>query len=492
MTTAIKTSLGLSAVAALLLSTACGADGNTGRNPPSDELVKQIPWLNGAVPFGDANGVLATAPVPVYPPVGLNRPDPGSAPVDACTAEAAYEFAPWVATMEPEQYAEEAGESEDWAGIGYAIRWAGADDWTRGSWRSPGFQNWYPGLAGKFSPSVWGTPAAAVGSAGFGPSFAPSCNKPNNNVLRMHGSGFRYYGGNYAHILSGDNYSTSNFCPPGSSLCPPVTEPGATKDSAGFPLAPTKNDVTGGTWQLRALHTYWDGSAYDGVSFWARRGPEGMGSLLVTINTKDTSDDLNRQNETYCRRIFACRTQCLNYQPCQPSTIGGDLTNDPINPQPVMRCYDFEAAAREGRSVPLPENSSDSMSAGGDMLDAIYPRCGNKCTFRTTYPDADFEGKDCRPYTFTSGESGEYCYDESEGAPATREERCGDGFTAYRQLSTDWKLYTVPFSEMRQGGYGKRARDFDRKSMYSITLGWGAGDVDFYIDNVTFYRTKKP
>ena len=44
---------------------------------------------------------------------------------------------------------------------------------------------------------------------------------------------------------------------------------------------------------------------------------------------------------------------------------------------------------------------------------------------------------------------------------------------------------------MRQGGYGKRAKDFDLKSVYSVTLGWGAGDVDFYVDNVSLYRVKK-
>ena len=494
MTTAIKTSLSQCAAFALALVAACGGTGNTGQSPPSDYTVHQIPWTNGAVPQGDAQGTLFTSSLPTYLPIGQDLPDLGSLPVDCNLATAPYEFAPWVATMEPEQYAEEAGgDASQYTGI--AIRWAGADDMTRGSWRSPGFTTWYPGLALLLNASVWGTPAQSVDDPGeahlrapFPKAGLPSC--LGKNVIHMRGSNFRYYGGNVAHILAGDNYASTNHCPEGSSLCAPVTPPGALTDSAGFPTAPTKNDDGSGTYKLPALHTYWDVSAYEGVSFWARRGPDSFGTLLVTMNEKHTSDDQNRQNETFCRRMFACHSQCQNYQPCQESTILGDLKVDGSGAP--MRCYDFKKADREGRTVPGASNAGGTtMGSGDDLLDALYPRCGPKCTFRTTYPDIDLEGKDCRPYTFTSGESAEYCYNESDPPPPSREERCGDGFTSMVQVSGDWKLYTIPFSGMRQGGYGKHAPYFDLKSVYSITLGWGSGNVDFYIDNVSFYRTKK-
>ena len=59
------------------------------------------------------------------------------------------------------------------------------------------------------------------------------------------------------------------------------------------------------------------------------------------------------------------------------------------------------------------------------------------------------------------------------------------------QLTEDWAYYTIPFNEMRQGGYGKVAEvGLDLTSAYSITLGWGPGNVDFFLDNVSFYRTK--
>ena len=507
MTTAIKTSLSLSAVAVVLLSVACGGTGNTGQSPPSSDLVSKIPWVNAAVPQKDAQGVLLTSDVPYYPAIGQQSDDSVVAP-DCDAAVAPYEFAPWVATNEAEDYALAADGDLSMLSqyTGVAIRWAGADDLTRGSWRTPGFATWYPGLLNKLSATVWGTPAQAVSE--IPNKIAPLCKDktgkliPNNYVTHMRGAGFRYYGGNIAHILAGDNYVSGGGydhtdCPKKadgtpSDLCHPAAATGATTDSAGFPLMPTKHDVLQGSWQLGALHTYWDVSAYEGVSFWARRGPDSMGTLSVTMHDKYTSDDMNRQNETFCRRIYACHSECQNYTGCHESLLDTDLVDDPaneaqqINPPKVMRCFDPAVG------MPLPSaGMSGGIGSTDDLLDAIYPRCGKKCTFRKTYPDADFEGKDCRPYTFTSGESAEYCFNENDKPPPSREERCVDGFTSMLQLTGEWKFYTVPFSTMRQGGYGKIAPEFDLHSVYSLILQWGAGNVDFYIDNVSFYRTKK-
>jgi hypothetical protein len=170
----------------------------------------------------------------------------------------------------------------------------------------------------------------------------------------------------------------------------------------------------------------------------------------------------------------------------------------------VYRCYNLKKGA-----IPGPNGG---VGASSDLLDEAYPRCnphadangvpfpkdpvthtythGSACTFRSTYPDADFEGKECRPYTFTSGESGEYCFNADDRPPPSRQERCNDGFTSMLELSEDWQFYTVPFSDMRQGGYGKVAPEFDLTSVYSVTLGWGPGNMDIYLDNVSLYKTR--
>gem|GEM_PF-3508153 len=526
MTTAIKAALCLSAAAAALLAgVACSGPGNSGRNLPDNSptgLTAQVPWLNGGVPQVDLsdpkNPVIVGSKFPIYPFIGQeNDPtvvyDPGSMQTTIdCNALAPYELAPWVETTEPREVFAAGGGTE--ASLrGLLIRWAGADDMTRGSWRSPGFSTWYSGLVNGdgLLNSLWGSPAQSIHdpgslspySAPFPPGPVPDCdpNEPNNWVIHMRGSGFRYYGGNFAHILAGDNYVSNAVydytdCPKNadgsdSDLCHPAPALGATTDTAGFPLSPTKNTLGKPTYQLGALHTYLDLSKYEGVSFWARRGPDGMGSLSVTIQDTHTSDDMNRQNETFCRRIYACHSKCQNYLGCTPAE---QLLNE--NGQPngnVYRCHG---------NIPLPGPSdAGSGTAASDLLDATFPRCEppanvtdghGACSFRTSYPDADFEGKQCKPYTFTSGESAEYCYNPGEDPPPpSREERCGDGYTNTLQLTTDWVFYTVPFSDMRQGGYGKISPELDLKSVYSVTLQWGAGDSDFYIDDVSFYRTKK-
>jgi hypothetical protein len=398
---------------------------------------------------------------------------------------------------------------------------------------------WYPGLAAPSDPNktflnpiIWGTPAQSTSDLGVvspfsapypgasrdangvvQPGLVPNCNRnpdgtpkvANNYVIHMRGAGFRYYGGNIAHILAGDNYNDDALydetdCPkdvPGKpSLCHPKPANGATVDSAGFPLLPTKSVANpGDKYELGALHTYLDVSGYEGVSFWARRGPESMGTLLVTIADKYTSDDMNRQNEKYCRRIFGCYSVCQNGSVCSKTDAETDAVGGPL-----YRCFD----PKKNGAIPSPDPTN--VSAASDLVDEAYPRCnpkigpmdpvtqtwthGSACTFRSTYPDADFEGKECRPWTFTSGESGEYCFNADDPPPPSREERCNDGFTSMLQLSDDWQFYTVPFSDMRQGGYGKIAPEFDLKSVYSVTLGWGPGNMDIYIDNVSLYKTK--
>ena len=553
MTTAIKATLCFSAISALLACVACSGPGNSGLNPPDPALTKEIPWLNGGVPTLDetdpANPVIVSSNTPYYPPIGQNLTDEGSGPIQDCYLEGLYDFAQWVETGEPLQVAE-AGGNEDPTGLaGLAIRWAGADDNTRGSWRTPGFATWYPQLVntnGALNAIIWGTPSQSIKDPGVlvpgstdtylslpfpkastpgALPIVPQCPgaPPNNYVIHMRGAGFRYYGGNIAHILAGDNYNNDSLydetdCPPQvpgkPSLCHPKPTAGDTvrvngqtvpADSAGFPLLPTKSTTNPGEmYQLGALHTYLDASGYDGVSFWARLGPDSMGTLLVTIADKYTSDDMNRQNETFCRRIFACYSECQSGvntdhgyvpTPCSAAPLETDAAGGPL-----YRCYDPAKGALPG--------PNGGVGASSDLLDEAYPRCnphtipkdpttgtythGSACTFRSTYPDADFEGKECRPYTFTSGESGEYCFNADDPPPPSRQERCNDGFTSTLQLTGDWLFYTVPFSDMRQGGYGKVAPEFDLKSVYSVTLGWGPGNMDFYIDNVSLYKTKSP
>jgi hypothetical protein len=58
-------------------------------------------------------------------------------------------------------------------------------------------------------------------------------------------------------------------------------------------------------------------------------------------------------------------------------------------------------------------------------------------------------------------------------------------------LTTDWKFYKIPFSELRQQQYGKPAPYLDLKTISTLSFIFTLGWVDTYIDNVAFYRDKQ-
>ena len=127
----------------------------------------------------------------------------------------------------------------------------------------------------------------------------------------------------------------------------------------------------------------------------------------------------------------------------------------------------------------------------------MYPRCGpSACTSPCTYVDPDFDTDlrpdvACRPYTFPAAdESGEYCF-AADNPPPSRDDRCLDGWQGTVGLTLDWQFYTLPFTELRQGGYGKRAPYFNVKAIDTVAFTFIVGWADAYVDNVTLYRHKK-
>jgi hypothetical protein len=127
------------------------------------------------------------------------------------------------------------------------------------------------------------------------------------------------------------------------------------------------------------------------------------------------------------------------------------------------------------------------ISADVSLLEELYPRCGeDTCRSPSYYPDTDFDDAQCKPYEFSGMESNYYCYGDEP--PPQPKDRCGDAFTAAVLLSTDWKLYKLPFSEFRQVGFGKIAPAFDLHTVSLIGFLFTVGYIDVYIDNVSFYR----
>ncbi len=448
--------------ALLSLTTACSpGGGNSGQVVVSPEVAAAAPWSNGVVPAVNPDGSLVTPSLPVFPAIARDTPDPGWGPIDCGPFTiVTFEADPTVMSS---------------VGVGEAF--SSYDDNTYGALRVPGDANWYPGLVGRFS-AQWGLTADRINNG-------PSCNgQPNNWAMHVRGGRFNYYGMGVEHPLG-----AIVACPPGSDLCPSPPAPGATVDSVGLPT----QRADGLPFAQQAPHNYWDVSQYDGVVLWARGGPDGQAGLLVALQDKHTSDALNRENNTFCRRIKNCIPTCQNNLPCTlmcnniPCAAG--TTFDPTDRGMVYRCVDPAVGMGTEQTPDLSE------------IEQVYRVCGaSTCRSPDYYLDYDFDpypdhadhpeldnpAMSCKHYEFDGAQADRYCYGAEP--PPDMSERCGDGWVAPITLSTEWQIYVIPFTEFRQVGFGKQAPFLDLHSIYEVAFELPVGFTDVYIDNLTFYR----
>jgi hypothetical protein len=459
-----RIAVGLAACLVALAVASCDGPGNSGQWRSDPSIIGMVPWENGVVPDVDAQGNAVVPLLPVYPPIASGMPDPGSERIN-CAPLAGLEFAKppagapivpragWFDDFEPT--------TSDPSENGGAPGWASYDDLTKYSFHAPGDFTWYPGLMGTIDWE-WGLPSEMTPG--------PSCDvTPNNWVMHFRGGEFRNWGGGVSHAFTDPvgSYRPTPFdaCAAGVDFCPAPLAPTATVDSAGLPTT-----APDGSTYLQS-HDFFDVSKWDGIAFWARRGPEGHDTALIILTDKFTSSRLARQNQKYCRRYRQCYPTCLSGTPCSPVLDPGATT-------PTYRCFDPATG-------PFPPIQIDS------QRDLMYPRCGQSaCTSPTTYLDPDFDGKACSPYAFPAAdESGYYCWNPGQDPPpAGRDERCQDGWQTSVQLAPDWTFYALPWSQFGQVGFGKKAPYMDLKSIDTIAFGATMGWADVYFDNVTLYR----
>lgn len=67
------------------------------------------------------------------------------------------------------------------------------------------------------------------------------------------------------------------------------------------------------------------------------------------------------------------------------------------------------------------------------------------------------------------------------------DEAC-DAYGGYAVMTGDWQFFRVPFSEMRQRGYGHIAPFLDLGAVLQVSVEYGMGEWDFWIDDIAFYR----
>jgi hypothetical protein len=259
---------------------------------------------------------------------------------------------------------------------------------------------------------------------------------------------------------------------------------------------------------------------WEGVSFWARRGPDSQVGFRVLVGDKYTDDDVSylmyKEDPSaprYCERVRECA--CLNHQACAPVDLmraDGGL-GGPTNPIIPTGCRPVADHLGDEQSAmfcgtPAVINGADSPQNGGSACNTcegsgVGPGIETRCNER--YPafpddhasptapvgtDAQFYGKPCSPYTLRNGTSSYFCFDPATERPAESTEQCGDHWTNVVNLSSEWQFYTVPFNSLLQQGWAKRSAKLDLTAISMIRFTWDGGWVDYWIDDVRFYRHK--
>ena len=333
--------------------------------------------------------------------------------------------------------------------------------------------------------------------AGFEPiaQSANVCNSDTaNHVLHVSGGPFLGWGGGLGiameHFTQKDGTYSMGFCDWGTprqyDFCPPV-----------------------GAEEAVSLTTI-DMSQWDGVSVWARRGPDSQPLLRVLVGNKYVDEDVNYKqykanappSKHFCERSRECG--CTNGKPCT-YWVGTDAGGDQ-----GYYCWD-------------PAVDLQPMTTSGSAIQATNKCYTSRCNDNyPAYPqdvtDPQFANRPCTPYAFRNGTQGSYCWDPDpnnhysigdgtrnpvladgtpdpaaipDSPPPEPDQGCGDYWTFPLELTTEWQLFLVPFTTMYQQGWAKWWPFFDISSVSVVRLTWDAGWVDYWIDNLRFYRLRR-
>jgi hypothetical protein len=235
-----------------------------------------------------------------------------------------------------------------------------------------------------------------------------------------------------------------------------------------------------------------DASAYEGVSFWARRGPEGQTTLRVNVLDAEISEEFAKtflaksppEAPPFCQVAIKCG--CLNGKPC--SLNEADQT---------YYCFDPAVDPAPGEPQPDPLGCYVQTGPNGDLepqlrdpasLPRIAPaKCGDSLCADRVLNVGQFEGSTCELDIFDNSLTGEFCVQPGKEIPQPTD-RCGNAWSAIVNVGTEWKLYTVPFSELQQADYAYKGTRLDPTQIWGLGFGFGGGWVDVYIDDVGFYK----
>jgi hypothetical protein len=346
-------------------------------------------------------------------------------------------------------------------------------------------------------PPAPSTSLSSVGqppdTCGFEPWTAPvDLCTPGNYALHLLGGPFLGWGGGIGVSMQKLNGRDTLNGDSNKALCAPA---GGGPPAAVCPPADAEYAVS-----VAAL----DVSAYEGVSFWARRGAKSQTGLHLAVGDKHTDDDLNYYavrhgamtgvpEPLYCQRVKECG--CLYDGPCSYyDSFNQYWCRDPADLKTQRQCYGVSSI----------NGSTTNCVCGGAVCTGVDPAFPNDApigsdgqpvatidplTGKATVGDTAFYGRACTPYSFPDGTGTSFCFNPgSDPDPAIGSERCGDHWATSVDLSPDWQFYRIPFKDLRQQGFAKKAAALDLHSVSVVRFTWDAGIIDYWIDAVSFYK----
>jgi hypothetical protein len=264
-----------------------------------------------------------------------------------------------------------------------------------------------------------------------------------------------------------------------------------------------------------------DVSEWEGISFWARRGPNSQPGIRVLVADKYTDDDINFLQyivdptaPRYCGRTIECKCKSAT-RPCTKLTqeeateLNGmtlsriDLADDPsVANFNEPTSYNLRPAL-PGDTMCYNRNDKELYDNPIKLLVQTQQYCGDSVLHHQTDSakslNVDFDpflvGSKCQEYTFRGSVVSNFVFnpeseDPAQQAPFEVGQQCGDHWMKSIDLSYDWQLYTVPFNELLQQGWAKRQYKLDLTAITMVRLAWDRGYIDYYIDDVRFYRKK--
>lgn len=232
-------------------------------------------------------------------------------------------------------------------------------------------------------------------------------------------------------------------------------------------------------------------SEWEGISFWGRRGPDGQPGIRIGVTDKYIDDDLafldfqatrETRKPPMCRRWRECG--CLT----QSCTYFADEEGD--GSLEGYYCY-------EPDKDPSPRDMANAVDGEDPYRTQQHRRCGQTACDEP-YPafpddtDYEFSGKPCTEHEFAGGIRDSYCFDpEEDPPPPNPNELCGDFWVGVVHLTPEWRFYKVPFTDMLQQGWAMEGPLLDLTSISQIRFTYGNGWIDYWIDDVAFYRKER-